>query len=53
MRTRRPVRQNALGTEHQCTISVNKRLLDLTKDSVSYYSVPTILTQEIEHEEDL
>jgi bacterioferritin len=45
--------QNIKG--EQCAIGVYKRLLDLTreKDPVTYNMVLTILTQEIEHEEDL
>jgi len=45
--------QNIKG--EQCAISVYKKLLDLTKDKdpVTYNMVLTILSQEIEHEEDL
>lgn len=45
--------QNIKG--EQCAITVYKRLLDLTreKDPVTYNMVLTILSQEIEHEEDL
>ncbi|GAB4304501.1 MAG: ferritin-like domain-containing protein [Desulfuromonadia bacterium] len=45
--------QNIKG--EQCAITVYKKLLDLTKekDPVTYNMVLTILSQEIEHEEDL
>jgi len=45
--------QNIKG--EQCAIGVYKRLLDITrdKDPITYNMVLTILTQEIEHEEDL
>jgi len=45
--------QNIKG--EQCAIGVYKRLLDITKDKdpVTYNMVLTILSQEIEHEEDL
>lgn len=45
--------QNIKG--EQCAIGVYKRLLDITrdKDPVTYNMVLTILSQEIEHEEDL
>lgn len=45
--------QNIKG--EQCAITVYKKLLDLTRDRdpVTYNMVLTILSQEIEHEEDL
>jgi len=45
--------QNIKG--EQCAIGVYKRLLDITKDKdpITYNLALTILTQEIEHEEDL
>lgn len=45
--------QNIKG--EQCAISVYKKLMDLTKDKdpVTYNMALTILSDEIEHEEDL
>jgi len=45
--------QNIAG--EQCAISVYKHLMDITKDvdMVTYNLALTILTQEVEHEEDL
>lgn len=45
--------QNIKG--EQCAISVYKKLMDLTrdKDPVTYNMALTILSQEVEHEEDL
>lgn len=47
------LKQNIKG--EQCAIGVYKKLLDLTKDkdSVTYNMVLSILSDEIEHEEDL
>jgi len=45
--------QNIAG--EQCAISVYKNLMDITKDKdmITYNLALTILTQEVEHEEDL
>lgn len=45
--------QNIVG--EQCAISTYKNLMDITKDTdpVTYNIALTILTQEVEHEEDL